>query len=299
MIAIASEVNSEYATNTFSAHHTFFRAKFSRDFTSEGMREKACAYADAIIRFLHFNEPEKRDVEAVEAFKVLVIDDFTIKVVATLLHTEALRQHGVTLVLAIDKEREAIADAPVVYFVQSTPGIASAIVRDLETGLYKEVRFMHDFTIKVVAPLLHTEALRQHGVTLVLAIDKECEAIADAPVMYFVQSTAEIASAIMKQLETGLYVQPNLFDPKLVNPKFRKSKVAVCVHSYCSSLVSNSLIRKCVNPKLQEVVPKCFGLTRLDRRGFMLACTTILINTNYVQDYIMLQECAAFLCSNL
>jgi hypothetical protein len=98
-----------------------------------------CPCADAVIRMLHFNEPAKRDVEAVEAFKVLVIDNFTLKVVATLLHTEALRYHGVTLVLAIDKEREAIKDAPVVYFVENTLENANSIVKDLETGLYKEV----------------------------------------------------------------------------------------------------------------------------------------------------------------
>ena len=71
---------------------------------------------------------------------MLVIDDASLKIVATLLHTEALRQHGVTLVLAIDREREAIADAPVVYFVRSTQANAAAIVKDLEGGLYKEVR---------------------------------------------------------------------------------------------------------------------------------------------------------------
>ena len=71
---------------------------------------------------------------------MLVIDSFTLDIVATLLHTEALRQHGVTLVLAIDKEREPITDAPVVYFVRATQDNANAIVADLERGLYREVR---------------------------------------------------------------------------------------------------------------------------------------------------------------
>lgn len=96
--------------------------------------------ADALVKLLHLNESAKRDVSAVEAFKVLVIDDASLKIVATLLHTEALRQHGVTLVLAIDREREAIADAPVVYFVRSSQANTAAIVRDLESSLYKEVR---------------------------------------------------------------------------------------------------------------------------------------------------------------
>jgi len=70
---------------------------------------------------------------------VLVVDDFSLKIVATLLHTDILRQHGVTLVLAIRKDREAITDAPVVYFVRATHDNASAMVKDLEGGLYKEV----------------------------------------------------------------------------------------------------------------------------------------------------------------
>jgi hypothetical protein len=68
-----------------------------------------------------------------------VIDAFTLKIVATLLHTDALRSHGVTLVLTIEKERQAIADAPVVYFVRASAENATSIVKDLESGLYKEV----------------------------------------------------------------------------------------------------------------------------------------------------------------
>lgn len=96
--------------------------------------------SDAVVKFLHFNGAYKSDAgAATEVFKVLVIDDFTLSIVATLLHTEALRQHGVTLVLAIDKDRESIKDAPVVYFIRGTSENAQAIVKDLELGLYREV----------------------------------------------------------------------------------------------------------------------------------------------------------------
>jgi sec1 family domain-containing protein 1 len=90
---------------------------------------------------LHFNSATGRDTAGGtgEVFKVLVIDDYSLKVVATLLHTDVLRQHGVTLVLAIDKAREAITDAPVVYLLQPTMVNADAVVKDLESGLYKEV----------------------------------------------------------------------------------------------------------------------------------------------------------------
>lgn len=93
-----------------------------------------------MIRVLHFNAANRDLGEGKgEVFKVLVVDDFSLKIVATLLHTDVLRQHGVTLVLAISKDREAITDAPVVYFVRASQENAGAIVRDLEGGLYKEV----------------------------------------------------------------------------------------------------------------------------------------------------------------
>lgn len=59
---------------------------------------------------------------------MLVIDEFTLKVVATLLHTEVLRKHGVTLVLTVDKDREAIADAPAVYFLQVCASLSGSYV---------------------------------------------------------------------------------------------------------------------------------------------------------------------------
>lgn len=96
--------------------------------------------AESIVKILHFNAANRSLGEGKgEVFKVLVVDAFSLKIVATLLHTDALRQHGVTLVLAIDKEREAIADAPVVYFIRAQQDNAAAIVKDLEGGLYKEV----------------------------------------------------------------------------------------------------------------------------------------------------------------
>ena len=87
---------------------------------------------------------------------MLVIDQFTLHVVATLLHTEELRRHGVTLVLAIDKDRQTISDTPAVYFVQATTENTLQIVKDVETGLYKEVHL--NFTPWVPRQLIETLA---------------------------------------------------------------------------------------------------------------------------------------------
>lgn len=99
---------------------------------------RAGARTDNLVKLLHFNGTFQAHQASEELFKVLIIDQFTLPIVATLLHTEELRRHGVTLVLTIDKDREAITDAPAIYFVQATPDTTSQIVRDVETGLYKE-----------------------------------------------------------------------------------------------------------------------------------------------------------------
>ena len=107
--------------------------------SSSSTKDPIADRADAIVKFLHFNGVYKDEAASAEVFKVLVIDAYTLNIVATLLHTEALRQHGVTLVLSIEKDREAITDAPVVYFVRASSDNADAIVHDLEHGLYREV----------------------------------------------------------------------------------------------------------------------------------------------------------------
>lgn len=106
----------------------------------------------ALIKLLHFNEAFQQHQSTEELFKVLVIDAYTLNVVATLLHTEILRQHGVTLVLTIEKDRQAIADAPAVYFLKPTPENAAQIVADIESGLYKEVHL--NFTPWTPRPVL-------------------------------------------------------------------------------------------------------------------------------------------------
>ena len=53
-------------------------------------------------------------------YKILILDKFAFDVIAPLLRVNELRQHGITLTLLLESEREQIPDVPAVYFVQPT-----------------------------------------------------------------------------------------------------------------------------------------------------------------------------------
>ena len=71
-----------------------------------------------------------------ETYKVLVVDHFTKGIIAPLLKLADLRKQGVTLVLDLERQREAIPDVPAVYFVQASDSTIQAISKDVAAGLY-------------------------------------------------------------------------------------------------------------------------------------------------------------------
>jgi hypothetical protein len=69
-------------------------------------------------------------------YKVLVLDKFCRDVVAPLLRVSELRRRGVTLHLALEAERQPIADVPAVYLLQPSQKGAERLAADLAAGLY-------------------------------------------------------------------------------------------------------------------------------------------------------------------
>jgi len=70
-------------------------------------------------------------------YKVLILDKFAFDVIAPLLRVNELRQHGITLTLLLESEREQIPDVPAVYFVQPTARNVQKISQDLGKKLYE------------------------------------------------------------------------------------------------------------------------------------------------------------------
>ena len=57
----------------------------------------------------------------------------------------------------------------------------------------------------ILAPLLHVNELRKHGVTLHMLLDAERQPIPDVPAIYFVQPTEAAVARIVQDVARGLY----------------------------------------------------------------------------------------------
>lgn len=72
-----------------------------------------------------------------EPWKVVVFDKFGGDILALVLRVGDLRRHGVTLTLRLDDDaRQAIPDAPAVYFISPSRRCAMLVARDCSRGLY-------------------------------------------------------------------------------------------------------------------------------------------------------------------
>ena len=74
---------------------------------------------------------------APEVYKVLVLDPYTRDVLSPVLRLNELRRTGVTLLLMVDGERQAVPDVPAVYFCRPTSENVERIAQDLATGTYE------------------------------------------------------------------------------------------------------------------------------------------------------------------
>lgn len=105
---------------------------------------------------LQFNAAANTLKKDDEIYKVLVVDHFTKGIIGPLLKLSDLRKQGVTLVLDLENQREAIPDVPAVYFVQATEATIAAISRDIAAGLYDT--FHLNIALACPRPLLETLA---------------------------------------------------------------------------------------------------------------------------------------------
>jgi len=74
----------------------------------------------------------------------------------------------------------------------------------LEEDTYK-VLVLDNVTKDILAPLLHVNELRRHGVTLHMLIESDRQPIRDVPAVYFVQPTENAVARIIQDAQRGLY----------------------------------------------------------------------------------------------
>lgn len=117
------------------------------------IRQKQIA---GVQHMLQFNAAANTLRKDEEIYKVLVVDRFTKGIIGPLLKLSDLRKQGVTLVLDLENQREAIPDVPAIYFVQATVSTIAAISRDVAAGLYDT--FHLNLALTCPRPLLETLA---------------------------------------------------------------------------------------------------------------------------------------------
>lgn len=105
-----------------------------------------------IDKMLSLNTENYASVNFSDQWKVLVYDPEGRDVISPLLNVGALRAKGVTLHMLLHSEREAVPDAPAVYFVRPTEANLKRIAEDCAKNLYRSVYL--NFITRVERPLL-------------------------------------------------------------------------------------------------------------------------------------------------
>jgi hypothetical protein len=105
-----------------------------------------------IDRMLSLNTEQYSSVNFSDQWKVLVYDNDCRDIISPLLNVGALRAKGVTLHMLLHSDREAVPDAPAVYFVRPTEANLKRIAEDCAKNLYRSVYL--NFVTRVERPLL-------------------------------------------------------------------------------------------------------------------------------------------------
>eukprot|EP01038_Epipyxis_sp_PR26KG_P005707 gene5707-7877_t len=87
-----------------------------------------------------------------DQWKVLIYDQDCRDIISPLMNVGALRQKGVTLHMLLHSERDAVPDAPAVYFVRPNEKNIKRIVDDCIKQLYRSVSI--NFVTRIERPLL-------------------------------------------------------------------------------------------------------------------------------------------------
>lgn len=100
------------------------------------------------------------------------------------------------------RQRQADAVVRMLHFNAPPAAVKPSAAGDED--VYK-VLVLDRWTKDILAPLLHVNELRKHGVTLHLMLDTERQPIPDVPAVYFVQPSEASVARIVEDVQRGLY----------------------------------------------------------------------------------------------
>ncbi|KAH9944281.1 Sec1-like protein [Epithele typhae] len=119
-------------------------------------------------------------------WKVLVLDQYTKDVLATVLRVQDLRDVGVTLHIQLHSNRPPLPDVPAVYFVSPTLTNVRRISQDLEKGLYESyhLNFVEPLPRALLEELAGSVARDGTGELVEQVLDQYLSFIAPSPSLF-------------------------------------------------------------------------------------------------------------------
>eukprot|EP01041_Mallomonas_annulata_P003196 gene3196-6307_t len=101
----------------------------------QNLREKQVV---AVSKMLSTSNSDGTD-DVSDQWKVLIYDQDCRDIISPVMNVGALRQKGVTLHMMINSDREAIPDAPAIYFIRPTEANIKRIAEDCAKNLYRYI----------------------------------------------------------------------------------------------------------------------------------------------------------------
>ena len=131
-----------------------------------------------------------------EPWKVVVFDKRGGDIMALLFRVGDLRKQGVTLTLRLDDDaRQAIPDAPAIYFVSPTQRCVDLIAKDLERGLY-ESAYIHSVSAfpRPLLESLATKAVQYNAASKIKRVYDQYSSFISLENTLFVTGTPSLSS---------------------------------------------------------------------------------------------------------
>ncbi|KAF9556410.1 Sly1 vesicle trafficking sec1-like protein, partial [Agrocybe pediades] len=159
------------------------------------------AQTNALLNLLNLNQPvdppaattgkgnagfKTPPVSAPPIFKILVLDQQTKDVLATVLRVQDLRDAGVTLHVQLHSLRPALPDVPAVYFVSPTLANIRRIAQDLQKSLYESfhLNFVEPLPRALLEELAASVAQDGTGELVDQVVDQYLSFIAPSPSLF-------------------------------------------------------------------------------------------------------------------
>ncbi|TBU63829.1 Sec1-like protein [Dichomitus squalens] len=129
-------------------------------------------------------------------WKVLVLDQYTKDVLATVLRVQDLRDVGVTLHVQLHSNRPPLPDVPAVYFVSPNLTNVRRIAQDLEKGLYESyhLNFVEPLPRALLEELAAAVARDGTGELVEQVLDQYLSFISPSPSLFSLLPPADAAS---------------------------------------------------------------------------------------------------------